>query len=70
MNYKFYLGYQLRLYGLMIISGVITYDIAYYFGWRQPIIMTPSLISACISGSLSFIFVSAYIMAKQNPFKK
>lgn len=70
MNYKFYLDHQLRLYGIMTLSCVVAYGIAYYFGFRQQLIVTPSLLSAFVSGSLSFIFISAYIMARQDPFNK
>jgi hypothetical protein len=69
-NYMSYLDYQLRLYGLMVLSFVTTYGIAYNYRWREPIVITPELIVPFVSGSLSFILVGAYIMAKQNPFNK
>lgn len=70
MNYMFYLNYQLRLYGLMVLSFITFYGISFYYGWRAPIMLTPEHALTWVSGSLSFIFIGAYIMAKQNPLNK
>jgi hypothetical protein len=55
---------------MVVLSCVTTYGISSYFGFRQPFELTPGHTVAWVSMSLSFIFIGAYIMAKQNPFNK
>ena len=45
----------------MIVTSCVTYGICYYFGYREPIILTDGYIAAFISGSLTYIFLGAYV---------
>jgi hypothetical protein len=61
MNYIPYIKQQALLYICFILSFAITYNIECYFELRKPIILTSGHISAFISGTLIFVFVSPLI---------
>jgi len=70
INYKFYFKYQLKQYRVFILSAAVFYGITIFFGIGKPIVLTMENMTAFVSGSLSFIFLGAYIIARQNPFNK
>ena len=70
MDYLFYLKCQIKMYLLFIVTSCITYGICYYFGYREPIVLTDGHIAAFISASLTYIFIGAYINNRQNIFQK
>ena len=70
INYNFYFKYQLKQYRVFILSAAVFYGITIFFGIGKPIVLTMENIAAFVSGSLSFIFLGAYIIARQNPFNK
>ena len=70
MNYRFYLERQLKLYGITVLVTMITYSIGCYMGWREQLMLTQTIIGIWLSGSLTFIFLGAYVAALMNPLNK
>lgn len=57
MNYIDYLNLQIIFFRGGFIGLIFIYTIGCYFGWRQPIVLTPDYVVKMIGFSLIFIFI-------------
>jgi hypothetical protein len=58
------------MYLLFIVTSCITYGICYYFGYREPIILTNERIAGLISGSLTYIVLGPLGFKYYDSLKK
>jgi len=63
MNYIFYFKQQLFLYGLFVLSSVVTNALMYYFGHITHIALTSGAIAAIVSGTIVFLFIGPLYLA-------
>ena len=70
INYRFYLRYQIKNYGLFFLPGAAAHGIILHFATGNPIVLNIGSVAVFIISSLLFIFLGAYIGARCNPLNK